>query len=173
MRSVPAASEVPEPTPKDSSFFDEPRLCAELIRVLRQEGTLRLRVRGSSMWPWVQSGTEVRICASSSEAVRRGDLVLFQRGATGLTLHRAVRRAEDGCGWIARGDAYGSVEELVPSGSILGRGEGLVIGRRTLSLGPALERRVGAAILDYGPVVARVAKFGMRVRRRVLDGSWR
>ena len=172
MRSVPAASEVPKAVSSDNSFFDEPRLCAELIRVLQHEGSLRLRVKGSSMWPWVRSGAEVQVRSWNSEGLVPGDLVLFQRGST-LAFHRVVRRPSDRIGWIVRGDAHGSVEEFVSDDSVLGKGEGLVVGRKTWRLGSALERRIAHAILEYGPAIAKAAKLGMTVRRRVLGSSRR
>jgi hypothetical protein len=166
VKSVPAESEVPEASSRPAPFFDEPRICQELTDLLEREGRLALRVRGSSMWPWVKSGAEAELVQTRPCALNPGDLALYRRGST-LALHRVVRR--QGGAWQMRGDAYGSCIETVLDRDILARAEGLMIGRtRFTALPGAVERRAARAILRWGPACAWLASRAMGLRRRVF-----
>lgn len=95
---------------------------AQIAGQLEQHGRIHLRVRGSSMQPWVRPGDIALIRQAGIDGVRCGDVVLFQREDR-LFVHRLVekrgtlRDAE----FLAKGDAHPGPDGVVDDELILGR----------------------------------------------------
>jgi len=92
--------------------------------ILRAGTSLRVRVTGRSMRPFLWGGETLTIEPPACEAFRTGDLILF-RNREGLpVLHRLIRarRTEDGNPiFLTKGDALRTFDEEVPGSSVLGR----------------------------------------------------
>lgn len=81
-------------------------------------------MRGSSMEPFIWSGATVRVV--HSDTVARGDVVLAKRGEA-LYCHRVVGRSPRGV--TLQGDAHGHSDGDVREDAVLGRVDGLVLGK--------------------------------------------
>ena len=140
-------------------------LDAESAKLLLDRfGSLRLRVRGGSMGPWLRSGTWVRVVAARADEVRRGEVILVAVGPR-LILHRAAERRADG--WITRADASGRADSPVPDACVLGRMVGLHLGRLHMHEPPRrLVIGLGRAALRAGPWPGRLARSLARFRTR-------
>ena len=92
--------------------------------ILRAGTSLRVRVTGQSMRPFLWGGETLTIEPPDCGAFRTGDLILF-RNREGLpVLHRLIRtrRTEDGkLSFLTKGDALRTFDEEVPGSSVLGR----------------------------------------------------
>ena len=71
---------------------------------LRSSGSLRLGVRGWSMFPSIRPGGTLLVELTDHDDVARRDIVLFFR-EHGFFAHRAIGRNPDGSGILTRGDA--------------------------------------------------------------------
>jgi hypothetical protein len=114
---------------------------ASLVREgLRQQGRVRLRLRGDSMWPTVPAGSLVAVERVAPEGIRLGDVVVWQQGG-GLIAHRVVQKVRDGSGqWlVTKGDNASAADRRLDPLAILGRlaavygAEGSEAGQRDLA----------------------------------------
>lgn len=129
----------------DPGITDEDSV-AGILEALRARGAVRIRVWGSSMFPFVWPGSTVTVEAAHRAELRRGDLVLLRHGGT-VALHRLVDPASGTtqADWFEAPDA---------PGEIVGRARTNVLGRWHVS--PVFDR-IAAAIAQTGaPVIRRV-----------------
>jgi hypothetical protein len=106
----------------------EPALIVELLRQSMEAGrTPFLNVISDSMSPLIRSGDQVQLAAVTSEALRKGDIIVFS-GVKELTTHRfwGFAAAEDPEQMITKGDRPQYFDQLHDIDTLVG----LVIGRR-------------------------------------------
>lgn len=129
---------------------DFSRLCADLLGSGQR---VRFRTRGASMSPAIGDGDVVTFGPVGSEAVRRGDVLLYA-SRRGLTVHRVEGRL-DGIepAFRVRGDALGSPMESVETSQVLGRAEAVERDGRECPIG--------------GEPPSPLARLAMRLRRRL------
>ena len=101
----------------------DPELVSEvLLDALARGETVRVRVQGVSMLPWLRAGDLVRVRPPVGHRLRRGDIALFRRAPSRLILHRIVGvRTEAGavvCDCL--GDSESGSPERVPAASVIG-----------------------------------------------------
>ena len=101
----------------------DPELVSEvLFDALARGESVRLRVRGVSMLPWLREGDRVCIRPLAGRRLRRGDVALFRRAPSRLILHRVVGvRTEAGadiCDCL--GDSESGSPERVPVSEVVG-----------------------------------------------------
>jgi signal peptidase I len=90
-----------------------------LIReAIARFGAAQLRAYGGSMAPAIQPGDLLHIDRIPSPAIRRGDVVLFERDRR-LFAHRVVRRTRDEL-IQTRGDAHFRADPPIAADQILG-----------------------------------------------------
>lgn len=92
--------------------------------ILRAGTSLRVRVTGRSMRPFLRGGETLTIEPPAFGAFRTGDLILFRNREGFPVLHRLIRarRTEDGkYRFLTKGDALRTFDEEVPGSSVLGR----------------------------------------------------
>ena len=93
---------------------------------LRADGSVRFRVLGASMFPWIRSGDLVFVRSFAYEQASRGDVVLFEREER-LFVHRVIRSVVGGAGGkergelITKGDALDGEDKPVTRTEFLGR----------------------------------------------------
>lgn|SRR5215475_753902 len=94
----------------------------EIIQQLAQQGRVTLRVRGSSMLPWVRPDDVAVIRRAGIDDVRCGDVVLFQRESR-LFVHRLVERhcTLNETQFLAKGDAHPGPDGMINRELVLGR----------------------------------------------------
>ena len=92
---------------------------ADLIEEAVNKGeTVRLRVQGNSMFPFLRNGKDVvEIRKVRGEEVRRGDVILF-RYSSSFILHRVVRR--NGAVVKTQGDGVWNFFETIAANQIIG-----------------------------------------------------
>ena len=100
----------------------DPALVSEvLLDALARGESVRVRVRGVSMLPWLRDGDPVCVRPPAGRCLRRGDVALFRRGPI-LILHRVVGvRTEAGavvCDCL--GDSESGSPERVPAAAVIG-----------------------------------------------------
>ena len=93
-----------------------------LADTLARGGTVRLRVQGASMLPWLREGDSVRIQPADVRRIVRGDIALYWRAPGRPILHRVVGVIEKGGTTVYEclGDAESGGTETVQSSDIIG-----------------------------------------------------
>ena len=93
-----------------------------LLDALARGESVRVRVQGVSMLPWLREGDQVCVRPSAGCRLRCGDIALFRRTPSRLILHRIVGvRTEAGavvCDCL--GDSESGSPERVPAASVIG-----------------------------------------------------
>jgi signal peptidase len=96
---------------------------AALVREgLRQQGYVRLRLQGNSMWPTIPAGSLVEVESIGTAGIRLGDIVVWQSGGD-LIAHRVVHRVRDGAtlGLVTKGDNASAADQGLAPSAVLGR----------------------------------------------------
>ncbi len=101
----------------------DPELVSEvLLDALARGESVRVRVQGVSMLPWLREEDQVCVRPSADRRLRRGDIALFRRTPSRLILHRIVGvRTEAGtvvCDCL--GDSESGNPERVLASSVIG-----------------------------------------------------
>ncbi|MGB9403947.1 MAG: S24/S26 family peptidase [Candidatus Acidiferrales bacterium] len=96
--------------------------CELAGKVLRECGTLRLRVNGASMMPSVWPGDTLLVQRENFEAISTGDVVLFEREGR-LVAHRVIAMAGDSENrrWKTQGDGMPTADAPVSVSEMLGK----------------------------------------------------
>lgn len=145
----------------------------EIIRQLAQQGRVTLRVRGSSMLPWVRPDDVAVIHRAGIDDVRCGDVVLFQRESR-LFVHRLVenRSTLRETQFLAKGDAHPGPDGMVNRELVLGRVMRIHRGDKRIDLDSPRHLALGLMISQLSrksaywyPVARTVALFIQFVRR--------
>lgn len=124
----------------------------ELLRQLLDDGlSVRLKVTGSSMSPFVRSGDLVTLAPPGDHPIRRGDVVGVLVGHRWLVIHRVVAAAPESL--VTRGDALGRPDEAVSRGAIVARLARVERRGRRIRLGLGPERTVIAWLSRRGWLV--------------------
>ena len=129
---------------------------AELATSLLGSGwMLRLRVSGTSMKPFLRSGSLLRIAPllPSLAPPVLGDIVLLQSASGRLVAHRVIELRGDMYG--TKGDSSGEADPPVGRGQILGKVLGME-GPLFLPLDGPLARRVGLCVNRLYPRLVRL-----------------
>ena len=110
--------------------------------------SLRLKVRGWSMYPFIRDGDWAEIVPVSAEEIHVGDVV-FSRTGQQLFAHRVIRRVpgEQRVLLITRGDNHLREERPVdPSADLIGRVQTVYRGCRTIRLDRGLASYLGKLV---------------------------
>jgi signal peptidase I len=111
-----------------------------------------LRVKGSSMEPWLPEGRRVRVAPATGRRVRRGDVVFFLRAPDRPILHRVVRvgGTREAPVYECLGDAEIGDPERVSAERVLGVVEAPAGARMAYRLLQPLRKRANAALAARG-----------------------
>lgn len=93
--------------------------------ILNQGRNLRFRARGVSMRPFIRDGDLLEIRLLPSQAIRRGDILLYRTTSARSLVHRVTRvRSQGGTRqFLLHGDAVLQADGWVEPGQVLGRVE--------------------------------------------------
>jgi signal peptidase I len=92
--------------------------------ILSEGLSLRVRVTGKSMTPFLRGGEFVTLKEVLLSSVHIGDLVFWKSERGQLLLHRVIKKSRDpnGCLWIqTKGDAVKEPDAPVMANQVLGR----------------------------------------------------
>jgi signal peptidase I len=95
-------------------------VCRVMEDVLIGGASVRVRVTGRSMHPFLVSGDVVTLEPVAGGSVRMGNVILSRRASAGPVLHRVIGTAPAG-GIRTRGDALRLEDEPVAAADVLGR----------------------------------------------------
>ena len=101
----------------------DPELVSEvLLDALARGETVRVRVQGVSMLPWLRAGDLVRVRPPVGHRLRRGDIALFRRAPSRLILHRivGVRTEAEAVVCDCLGDSESGSPERVTAANVIG-----------------------------------------------------
>jgi signal peptidase I len=139
----------------------------ELLRGLAERGkTLRTRVLGSSMSPFIQSGDILTISPPGGRPPRIGDVFAFTRSDSGrLVIHRIIARR--GAGWILQGDNSRISDGIIRNDQLIGRVTTVERRGRPVRFGLERGRRIVPWLvrLKILPVFQAIVRF---LRRRAV-----
>jgi GNAT superfamily N-acetyltransferase len=121
----------------------------ELLLAMKERGvSLKTRVRGFSMVPFVRDLDVLTIAPLSSGRPRLGEVVAFKQPGTGrLALHRIIKQTASG--WLVKGDSSRKPDGEVSADLILGRVTSVERRGRRVHFGLGPERSV-IALLSRG-----------------------
>lgn len=101
---------------------------ADLVRlfddILQTGSSLRMKVTGRSMAPFLKAGEVVTVRRVPVPSLRRGDLILFRTADNQLILHRIIRKKRSrnaSCIFLTKGDAAVSADNPISDNLILGK----------------------------------------------------
>ena len=149
---------------------------ARIRERLLAKGRVCLRVRGSSMLPWVRPGDVAIIRRGSADVARCGDMVLFQRDSR-LFVHRLIEKRGEYPGerFLVKGDAHPQPDGRMGSEEILGRVVRIYRGGRRIDLDSPRQLALGVLIsrisarLPIWYVLTRAAANVSYPARRILQ----
>jgi len=126
---------------------------------LRVSGRLWLRVRGTSMLPWLRPGDTVVVHPGGTSELGRGDLVVFARRGI-LVTHRVIQTRDkpEGMQLVTKGDACQDADDPIQKDELLGRVVRILRGKRCLHLDTARQRFKGALVARF-PALSRIWYF--------------
>ncbi len=148
----------------------------QITKHLEQQGRVHLRVRGSSMLPWVRPDDVAVIRHAGIDEMRCGDVVLFKRESR-LFVHRLVER-HDALGeaqFMAKGDAHPEPDGMVDGEQVLGRVVRIYRGNREIDLDSPRQLALARMILGlsrqsaYWYPAARAAVMFVQSVRRIFS----
>jgi hypothetical protein len=121
---------------------EDPRIIA---RALEKRGRLALRVRGTSMLPWVRPGDIAIIRKTEGGGVCFGDVALLVQGER-LLVHRIVGKDGDGelQEFLAKGDAHLNADGAFRKDQVLGRVVRIFRNGKRINLDEPRQRTLGA-----------------------------
>jgi signal peptidase I len=134
----------------------------KLAREILAEGrTLRFRVSGSSMRPFIRHGDLIRVEPVLAESYRVGDIFLFKSEGSGLLTHRLVRLRQSGDGSLLelKGDALLKPDGLISPSQIIGRVIGFERHGKEKSLISFRQRFLALIWIRLAPLVNPLLKF--------------
>ncbi len=118
-----ARSSAPVKTLPTEEYF------ALVRQTLSEQGRAFVRVTGNSMRPLLRHIRDGVVIVPLVR-VRRGDIVLFDRGDGRYALHRVIRAGKDG--FVMAGDSQWYLEKDLPYGQIVGVAGSVVRGGRSI-----------------------------------------
>lgn len=91
-----------------------------IIELLRQGKTVKVGVRGWSMFPFLWPGDIVRVSSAGNFKIKPGMVVVHARDDGLLVAHRVVRGDLTNGTWVTRGDSNLKADTPVPATAIAG-----------------------------------------------------
>ncbi len=119
----------------------------ELLRGFAERGkTLRTRVRGFSMAPFIRDGDIITVSAINGRTPKVGEVVAFIQPASGkLAIHRII--AHIGEDWLLRGDNSSEPDGIIRKEQLIGLVTGVESRGRTMRFGLGIERVIIAWVV--------------------------
>lgn len=158
-------------------------IAGELVKKrLRHGQSVCFIIASSSMRPWLQPGSRVRVRAADPAVLRMGDVVVVQTADGQWRAHRLIRRLprRGATGWVTKGDGAPYADEPLAPACIAGLvtaamrvGTGWMDWRTTAMrrAGMAtaiMSRGAGAAVRSGSPLIRRLATGCARIGIRLV-----
>jgi len=112
----------PFPNQSNSSVRElKPALTGLFDEILKGGSSLRIRVTGDSMVPFLMGGDIVTIKKTPEFSFSRGDLIFFRNSRNIPILHRIIKRDKKAMTLLTKGDALGYCDRPVRIMDVMGR----------------------------------------------------
>lgn len=134
---------------------------AGVQEVLRQGKSVRIRVRGNSMLPFLRHNDDALLALPEEKRIRRGTVVVAQTDESGIVLHRIRRIDRNGCITLL-GDGNTHIFEHTDRSRIIAIVTRYYRGKHSFSPESPLMRLVGLLWCDMHPW-----------RRHLLNVLWK
>lgn len=112
---------------------------------------LRLKGRGTSMYPFVQTGDTLLIQPKNLNELCIGDIVFYRRSESQFVAHRLIKKI-DSTILITKGDNMATIDEPVRIEQVLGRVTSVERDGRYRSLDTGLNRFLGRCLARFSPI---------------------
>jgi signal peptidase I len=142
--------------------------CELVADVVRQFGSARLTVNGSSMIPAVWPGDVLHVNRSSIDGLHPGDIIVYRRGEHLIT-HRLT--SVRGTLLVTRGDAVRYNDADVCESELVGKVITIVRAGRRHHPRQSIWQRAGSSILQRSPLCARITLL-LGARLRACPTPW-
>jgi hypothetical protein len=119
---------------------------------LRNFGSVRIRVQGSSMLPSIRPGDEIEIRAARFDDLDAGGVIAYLRAGR-LFVHRLVERDTQQL-LVTRGDTLPQADAPVSESELLGSVAAVFRNGKKIKLRPSLAHRTGAALFRRSQLCA-------------------
>lgn len=156
-----AAPEVSAEPPHELSMTST--MLASVLQALTSQGrSIRFRVRGPSMQPFIKDNDLVTVSAVTQGELKPGDVAALIHPVTKrLVLHRIVGKTSGG-GYMIKADMKAAVDGMFSQGDIAGRVTAVERNGRLPRMGLGPERRIIAWFSRMGllvPAIRVMARF--------------
>jgi signal peptidase I len=112
----------PLPVQNNSPFREiKPALTGLFDDILSSGSSLRIRVTGNSMAPFLRGGEIVTIRKTPVSSLKRGDLIFFTNSEDVPFLHRIIKRDKKAFTLLTKGDALRYYDKAISSENVMGR----------------------------------------------------
>ena len=143
-------------------------------QILAQGGEVRIRARGSSMYPCIRHGDAIEVEPVEVSAVTVGDVVLYRDENDRLVGHRVVKMGgEDLQGTlVTKGDWTPRADPPIYAGQVLGRVVAIERGGRRTELNTGRKRLIQVLwgrMSPHSHWLYLPVKKGVRAVRRVMN----
>lgn len=142
--------------------------------ILKQGTSLRVKGRGSSMYPFIRNGDTLLIEPKSRNKLCIGDIIFYRRPEGQYIAHRLVRKIEPDT-LITRGDNLTYYDEPVPDRHVFGRVVSIERDGRYRSLDSGLNKIIGRCWVRLSPLntwLRPIIRPGWKLYRKLSRIRW-
>ncbi len=158
---------------KEEYLISSSGLIEIIEAVTSRQNSVRLRVKGFSMFPFIRDNDVVTISPLTNNSIGFGlPEVYINPWNNNIAIHRAVGKCRCGSHYIIKGDNLSDVDGLIEKKNILGFVAKVERERRNIVLGLGPERRIVAYLSRIGLLLLlmRGLAFLFRPLRRIFYG---
>ncbi len=145
----------------------------ELIRALLQQGvTVRMKVSGVSMLPFLRGGDLVEISPLHEKKLKKGDIILFCDQQGNPLVHRLHRRRYSSkiLYLQTKGDACAGYDPPVPINQVVGRIQRIITDRKKSNLQCPISCLRSRFLVYQMSMLFFLRRIKVIVKKGVLDG---
>jgi signal peptidase len=117
------------------------------VETLKEGQSVKTRVGGISMYPFLKKGDIIIIHPIPLAEIKRGDIVVFQSSGK-IVAHRLIIKKKDQSGYLTRGDTCPSIDPPVTRDNYLGKV--MEVTRNGKNILPGITRKVYSTIMVHG-----------------------
>ncbi|BFT75294.1 signal peptidase I [Paenibacillus sp. P36] len=131
-----------------------------LTRVLAKNGWIELPARGTSMYPFIKKGDICRFSVTTTESIKKGDVLLFRTLGGNLVAHRFCRMVTRNkqLYYLCKGDTNLKHDEAIGLDQLIGKLTWIERKRRIIHTTDLYAHVWGRIILTF-PMIALLLRF--------------
>src|SRR5882724_205333 len=122
--------------------------------ILRQHGSARIRVQGTSMLPSLRPGDEIEVQSASAHEIQIGDVIAYRRAGR-LFVHRVIKKNSPR-ELVTRGDTLPQPDAPVSESEVLGLVSAVQRDGKSVDFHNSFAQRSAAALFRCSQLCAAV-----------------